>query len=395
MIYKINKLFRLFVRSESASGLLLLICTVLALGLANSSWSDLYNQFSQINFGVSLGNFHVIKTIQNWVNDGLMAVFFLLVGLEIKRELIMGELSSFKKACLPIAVALGGMIIPGLIFILINWHSPLDLKGWAIPVATDIAFAMGVLSILGRRIPKGLMVFLAAIAIADDLGAILVIAIFYSHGLSWIFCLIALLIFFVLIILNFLKVRWLSVYLLLGVFLWLALDKSGIHTTIAGVLFAMTIPADSKNNLLEKLEKILLLPVNYWIVPIFVLLNAGISFSGVGLNNFLFSTVTLGIFLGLLLGKPIGIFGTTWILTRLKICSLPENVSMKLVFGMSLLAGIGFTMSIFISGLAFPGNTLNLLDCKLGIFSASLCSAFFGLAWIFWNVRKISHKNQQ
>lgn len=370
---QLKDLFLVFVRSESFSGALLLTLTFIAVVWENSQWASSYDYLTG-------------SGLKFWVNDGLMSVFFLLVGLEIKREIWVGELSSFKKAALPILVALGGMIVPGLIFIAVNHHSSAYLKAWAVPVATDIAFAMGVLCILGRRIPKNLMVFLAAIAIADDLGAIIVIAIFYTQTLSWLFLGLSGLIFLVLLTLNFLKIRSLWIYLLLGLLLWWTVEHSGVHSTIAGVLLAMMIPAEAQNNLLEKLERILLAPVNYGIVPLFVLLNAGVDLSdiGHGISPILTSTLTLGVFLGLLIGKPIGIYGTTWLLTRSKLCVLPVGVNMRLVFGMSLLAGIGFTMSIFISGLSFPGNGINLLDCKLGIFGASVGSAFLGLGWLGW-----------
>jgi len=373
------KLFTSFIQSESFSGFLLIIFTVLALGFANSPWSAHYQALSHFPlFNLS---------IQHWVNEGLMTFFFLLVGLEIKREFLEGELSSFKKGSLPIAAALGGMVAPALIFFLIEFKSPENLHGWAVPVATDIAFALGVLSILKRKIPSSLITFLSAIAIADDLGAILIIAIFYTKNLSILFCIMALGTALILFLLNFLKNSHTSLYLILGCLLWAALFKSGINPTISGVLLAFSLPM----NLIPRLEKKLLTPVNYLIIPLFIFLNAGLSFSGFNFIHTFSQSLTLGVLFGLLIGKPLGIFGSIYLLTKTPLFKLPKNLNLSLIFGMSLIAGIGFTMSIFITDLAFPNispeNAQAILDCKIGIFTGSLISAILGLLFINFSIK--------
>mgnify|MGYP000090062427 CR=1 FL=1 len=307
------KLVTSFIQSESFSGFLLIIFTVLALGFANSPWSVLYQTLNHLPiFDLSL---------QHWVNEGLMTLFFLLVGLEIKREFLQGDLSSFKKGSLPIAAAIGGMMAPALIFFLIEFKSPENFHGWAVPVATDIAFALGVLSILKRKIPSSLITFLSAIAIADDLGAILIIAIFYTKNLSILFCILALGAALILFLLNFLKNAHTSLYLILGCLLWAALLKSGINPTIAGVLLAFSLPI----SLIPRLEKKLLTPVNYLIIPLFIFLNAGISFSGFSFLHTFSQSLTLGVLFGLLIGKPLGIFGTIYLLTKTPFFKLPKN----------------------------------------------------------------------
>lgn len=367
----IHKFFRALIHSENISAVLLIIFTLLALGLANSPWRLMYQALPTHSvFNMS---------IQHWINEGLMSFFFLLVGLAIKYEFAQGELSSLKKGGLPIAAAVGGMIAPALIFILLDFNSPENLQGWAIPVATDIAFSLGVLSLLKNKIPRNLIIFLSTIAIADDLGAVLIIAIFYTKNLSLLFCLLSFGLVFLLFLLNFLKISHTFLYLILGTLLWITLFKSGINPTIAGVLLAFSLPI----SLIPKLEKKLLSPVNYFIIPLFVFLNAGINFSGFNLLETFSHNLTLGVLLGLLIGKPLGIFGTIYLLTKTPFFKLSKDLSLSLIFGMSLIAGIGFTMSIFITDLAFPslvpGNAQAILDCKVGIFMGSLISAILGI----------------
>jgi len=385
---KNKNLLKQFIQSESFSGLLLITFTLLALGMANSPWAPIYQALPQI----SLANL----SIQHWVNEGLMTLFFLLVGLEIKSEFLHGSLSGFSKALLPIAGALGGIIAPAIIFILINFNHPENIQGWAIPVATDIAFSLGVLSLLKNKIPRNLIIFLSAIAIADDLGAILIIAIFYTKNLSLLFCLLSLGLVFILFLFNFLKIQLTFLYLILGALLWITLFKSGINPTIAGVLLAFSLPI----HLIPKLEKKLLTPINYLIIPLFVFLNAGINLSGFSLFQTFSEPLTLGILLGLFIGKPVGIFGSLFLLTKTPWFKLPKDLNLSLIFGMSLIAGIGFTMSIFITDLAFPsllpGNAQAILDCKVGIFMGSVLSAILGVLVIhFSGIFKKSTKNQK
>ncbi|MDF2690267.1 MAG: nhaA [Gammaproteobacteria bacterium] len=364
------------------AGALLLACTLIALFWANSAYAPIYFAFSSAK---------LIFPVQFWVNDGLMAIFFLLVGLEIKRELLIGYLNSYKKASLPIVAAIGGMMFPALIFLIVNLKQPVNLSGWGVPMATDIAFAMSLLSLLSKRIPRGLIVLLTAIAIVDDLGAVLVIALFYNHGLHLVYLLAAFLIFLVLLFLNYRKVRSLKPYLLLGVFLWIVIFKSGIHATVAGVLLALCIPIKiSKDHAspLLKLEHKLKAPVMYGIVPVFILFNAGVSLSLSSLHLAWHSPISLGIIFGLLFGKVLGIFGLSAVLIRLKWLQLPEHVPLRLLFPMSLIAGIGFTMALFIAELAYPGNLQSLLFAKVGILCASLIAATLGYASMWFFTRK-------
>ncbi|MDF2529402.1 MAG: nhaA [Gammaproteobacteria bacterium] len=383
----LSGVFSWLIDDPRAAGALLLACTLIGLIWANSSFAASYLSLSQTKLGFSLGDFSMQNSIQFWVNDGLMAIFFLLVGLEIKREILAGYLKSFRKASLPIVAAVGGMVFPALIFVAINHRYPQHLSGWGVPMATDIAFALSLLGLLSKRIPKGLLVLLTAIAIVDDLGAVLVIAVFYNHGLNQAYLLVAALVLLGLLVLNYKKVNSLWPYLILGAGLWLALLQSGIHATIAGVLLALTIPIKpigSGTSPLLKLEHFLKLPVMYGIVPIFILLNAGVSLSLSSLESAWHNPITWGIICGLLIGKVLGIFGISAILVRLKWLQLPEHVSLAMLLPMSIIAGIGFTMALFIAELAYPGSSF-LLFAKVGILGASLIAAVLGysMMWLF------------
>jgi NhaA family Na+:H+ antiporter len=351
------------------SGLLLILVTMSSIVISNLSFSGTYLAFWNTNLGFPF--FHM--TINEWVNDGLMPVFFLMVGLEIKRELLKGELSRLNQAILPVVAAVGGMAFPAMIFILLNLNNPGVIHGWAIPTATDIAFSLGVLSLLGKKIPFSLVVFLMALAIIDDLGAIIIIVIFYSKELHLVMLLSALGIIALLLLLNRLKVKNIISYLVPGILLWYFILSSGIHPTIAGVIFAMTIPL----SLGEVMEQKLTRPVSYLILPVFALANTAIPLS-LGLAGSLFSTLSAGIVLGLLVGKPLGIVLSTWILVKGKISPMPKGVNWKMMIGLGLVAGIGFTMSIFITTLSF-GNEVHANTAKLAVISGSVISALAGM----------------
>lgn len=378
---RLTNMFLEFMQRETSSGILLLICTVIALAIANSPWAESYDHFLHQKITLGWGAYSLSMSLLHWLNDGLMAIFFFLVGMEIKRELVVGELNSLQKAALPIAAAFGGMIVPALIYTAFNYGSP-TMAGWGIPMATDIAFALGILSLVGaKHAPRGLTVFLAALAIADDLGAILVIAIFYTAHLSWLALLAALVVFGLLLILNKLKVSTFVPYLILGLLLWFALLKSGIHATIAGVLLGMAMPAqtdDRTEPLLNKVEHTLGPWVNFLIMPLFALGNAGVSIGFAELKTAVTHPVSIGVFAGLLIGKQVGIFSASWLLIRGKLGSLPDRVTFKHLHGASILGGIGFTMSMFVATLAFKDVTM-LSMAKLGIIFASTTAAIAGV----------------
>lgn len=349
-------------------GLLLIACTLTSILLANSSFGEGYVSFWQRLFPVGA----LEKTIEHWINDGLMVLFFLLVGLEIKRELIIGELSDIKKSMLPVIAAIGGMVMPALIFTSFNTGHD-TIRGWAIPTATDIAFSLGILSFLGKRIPFAIKVFLTALAIIDDLGAIVIIALFYTNELARDYLLYAIIVTIILFLFNKFKVKYISAYIVLGIVLWYCILRSGVHATIAGVVLAFTIPL----NKLKEVEHYLQFPVSYIIIPLFALANTAIvitaqSFSGIG------SVLGLGIILGLFVGKPLGIFLASYLSVRLDWCKLPENVSFRQIAAVGFLAGIGFTMSIFIASLSFS-NTEVLNISKLAILIGSFVSAVTGI----------------
>lgn len=380
--------FNKFFKSNQSSGILLIFCVAIALIIANSSFSENFSQFLDRKIGIVL--FNLKYPVSIWINDGLMAIFFLLVGLEIKRELLEGELATFKKASLPIFAAIGGMVVPALIFFLFNSKTEFS-SGWGIPMATDIAFSLAIISLLGDRIPGSIKVFLAALAIVDDLGAILVIAFFYTDQIHWVYLIASFAIVGLLAIMNYLKVEKLILFLIPGVFLWYFLHHSGIHATIAGVLLAFTIPTNDSKVIvspLEKLEHRLNLPVNFFIMPIFALANTNIRFED-GMMEGLGSTLGLGIIIGLVAGKFLGINLLSFLAVKLKISSLPQNSSWMHMSGVGLLAGIGFTMSIFIALLSFKNHINFQNEAKFAILIASLIAAVSGyLVLKFSPIRK-------
>jgi Na+:H+ antiporter, NhaA family len=365
--------FNEFFESEKSSGILLIVCTVIAVMITNSSFGPEYLDFWHKNF---LG-----LSIDHWINDGLMAIFFLLIGLELEREVYTGELSTLKKALLPLFAAIGGMIVPALIFFSLNKGTPTQ-DGVGIPMATDIAFALGALAILGKRIPTSLKVFVVAFAVLDDLGAIVIIALFYTAKLSLMYLLGAMVVWLLLIALNKkFKVMTILPYLLGGILLWILMLKSGVHATIAGVLLAFAIPSSRKNfdalSPSNRLEHILHKPVAFIILPIFALANTGIVFDGNWLNSLLTSN-GLGIILGLVIGKPIGILGLSYFAVHLGLCRLPSDINWLHLTGAGILGGIGFTMSIFITNLAFIGNPSIINASKMAIVIASLFAGIIG-----------------
>ncbi len=410
--------FNKFFQAETAGGIILLVCTVIAMSWANSSWSNYYFDLWHIKISLTFGKTGLDYSIHHWINDGLMAVFFFVVGLEIKRELLVGELSGIKKASLPVAAALGGMIFPAVFYFILN-SGGVGEPGWGIPMATDIAFAIGILALLGKNLPISLKVFVTALAIVDDIGAVIVIAFFYTAQISWSSLWIAAIIYTFLIIINLMGVRNLLVYSLLGIGLWLCFISSGIHATVAGVLLALVIPAKSRINTIEFSEstsnllddfddageegvnvlnneerqtiiqeiennfKKMMTPlqrfeheltpwVSFFIMPLFALANAGVSLKG-DIFNSLTNSISLGIITGLFFGKQIGIFVFSWLSVKFGLAEKPGALNWKQIYAAGILAGVGFTMSLFITNLAF--NTEELLDvAKIGILTASLIS---------------------
>lgn len=385
--HSIKSMLSGFFESKSSGGVILIVAALLAITLANSPFQYFYFGWIQAQLGT--------LTIQHWINDGLMALFFLKVGLEIKREILMGRLSSWSRRLLPCAAAAGGMLVPALIYVSINLSNPSYLRGWAIPTATDIAFALGVISLLGSRIPASLKVFLAALAISDDLGAVLIIAIFYTDTLNLVAFAAAVAIFFCLFILNRKRIKILWLYLVLGLMLWVSVFASGIHATFAGVLLALTIPLQRLEHvagttetrpLLFKLEQALDLPVTFLVVPIFSFANAGVSFSGFS-PAVLVEPVTAGVAAGLFLGKFVGVFGTIALLVRIGFAQLPAEATWGQTAGTALLCGIGFTMSLFIGMLSFDNPAVQ--DCvKIGIVTGSALSGAAGAAVLVLVSRK-------
>lgn len=414
--------FQEFLHKEASGGILLLICTVVALLWANSPLAGGYNNLWQTNLTIGIGSFVLAKPLLLWINDGLMAIFFFVVGLEIKREVLVGELASFRQATLPVAAAIGGMVVPALIYVIFNF-SDSGASGWGIPMATDIAFALGVLALLGKCAPLSLKVFLTALAIVDDIGAVLVIALFYTAEIAWVSLAIAAGFLFLLMIVNRLGVRHPLVYMILGIGLWVAFLKSGVHATIAGVLLAITIPSKARIDAqkfvthsrailndfesasasqgdlnetqqaalqalettvqyaeapLQRIEHTLHPWVAYFIMPIFALANAGVTLGG-EFSSAVTHPISLGIVAGLILGKQLGITSLVWLAVKSKLADLPSGLTWRQIYGASWLAGIGFTMSLFIAGLAF-GDTPSLSIAKVGILVASLIAGIVGWA---------------
>ncbi|WP_293954965.1 MULTISPECIES: Na+/H+ antiporter NhaA [unclassified Sphingobacterium] len=369
--------FREFLKSSFAGGIILFSCVILALIVANTPLYASVMEFLNKEVGFESDHVHLKYSWLLWLNDGLMAIFFLLVGLEIKREIVEGELSSPSKAILPILAAVGGALLPAIIYFALNQGTS-TVHGWGIPMATDIAFALAVITLLGNKVPASLKIFLAALAIVDDLLAILVIAIFYSNGIHATYLFIALGIFLFLIVLNKLGVKAIWAYLIPGLFIWYFVHHSGIHATIAGVLVAMTLPTtpDAEESPLEKLEHLLAKPVNFIIIPLFAFANTLIPIHGEMIGG-LTSKLGIGIIFGLIAGKSIGIFLICFIAKKLNIAQLPEGAGWKQIFGVGLLGGIGFTMSIFISILSFD-DTILIEEAKFAVLIASFCSGMLG-----------------
>lgn len=375
---RMTKLFRDFFRSEKTGGLILLFCTILSLVVANIGIGDSYTDFWHAKLDLSFAGVHLDHSVEHWINDGLMTIFFLLVGLEIERELYRGELSSFKNAFLPIVAAIGGMAIPALIHYFFN-KGEITQSGFGIPMATDIAFSLGMLALLGNRIPFTLKIFLTALAIIDDMGAIMVIAVFYNAGIDWVNLLLSLGIFAGLMLLNKLGVKKLVFYLVPGVFMWYFMMQSGIHATITGVLLAFALPFTDKDedNPSYWLQHVLHRPVAFIILPIFALANTGILLGSDWFED-LVSPNSLGIILGLVIGKPLGIVLFCWLVIKLNLASLPKSVSWGMLTGTGFLAGIGFTMSIFIANLAFSDGDI-IQFSKISVLIASLLATVAGL----------------
>ena len=390
MINYITSPFKWFFKLEAASGLLLLISAVIALFISNSNLSNLYFETLNRYLFVGINNFGIKMSLLHWINDALMAVFFFFVTLEIKREFLQGELSNRKQALLPIIAAIGGMLVPALIYIYINFQTGDTLNGWAIPSATDIAFSLGVLSLLGSRVPISLKVFLTALAIIDDLGAIVIIAFFYSGDLSIKYLSLLLITFIALIILNKFNIKKFIPYLLLGLILWFFTHESGIHATISGVLLATVIPHRKKEkdfSLLTKIEHSISPYVAFGIMPLFALANAGVSLSGMNFDSLLLP-VPLGILLGLFIGKQIGVFLFSIIAIKLKIAQMPNNANWLTLYGVGVLTGIGFTMSLFVGNLAFVENVQYISGVKIGVLSGSLLSTVFGYVLLLVATKK-------
>ena len=390
MIKYLSAPFKWFFKLEAASGLLLLVSALIALIISNSDYSSLYFEILETYLFVGMNNFGIEMNILHWINDALMAAFFFFVTLEIKREFIQGELSNRKQALLPIIAATGGMLVPALIYVYINFQNGETLNGWAIPTATDIAFSLGILSLLGSRVPLSLKVFLTALAIIDDLGAIVIIAFFYSGDLSIIYLTLLLLTFIGLLMLNKLNIKKFLPYLILGLILWFFTHESGIHATISGVLLATVIPHRKKEkdfSLLTKVEHKISPYVAFGIMPLFALANAGVSLNGVNLNSLL-SPVPLGILLGLFVGKQIGVFLFSIVSIKLKIAQMPNNSNWVSLYGVGILTGIGFTMSLFIGNLAFVDNTQYIDGVKIGVLTGSLLSTLVGYFLLLMTTKK-------
>lgn len=424
---KVATPFEHFLHAQTTTGLVLMFMTVVALILANSPLAEAYAHFFHTYIDFNIGSWKLSHSLHHWINDGLMAIFFFMIGLEIKREILAGELSDIKVAILPILAAIGGMVFPALIYVGMNAGTD-AANGWGIPMATDIAFAISALVLLGRRIPAALMTFLVALAIVDDLGAVLVIAIFYTDTINMMALGLAGITFLVMVTFNRVGIHAILPYFIVGLLMWFFMLESGVHATIAGVIAALSIPskpkkapvsfADDAKKLLDEYEKypcttdhrmhekqkaILLnikdkidqvgtpasrlehdlhLPVALIIIPLFALANAGISIDFASIGSTIAQPVSLGIIFGLILGKVIGIFGVSWVAIKMKVAKLPENSTMSQIFGVAFLGGIGFTMSIFVADLAFVGNADLIFQAKVGILTASLIAGLFGYFWL-------------
>ena len=377
------KLIEEFIEKESSSGILLIFTTILALLLSNSFLSAGYQAFLHIPVEIRVGPLHLDKSLYHWVNDGLMAIFFLLIGLEVKREILEGHLSSMSQIALPGVAAIGGMVVPAAVYLMFNINDPVAVSGWAIPTATDIAFALGILSLLGNRVPVSLKIFLMALAIIDDLGAIVIIALFYTTELSTLAIGVAATSLAVLITLNRFGVTKKAAYFIVGTILWVSVLKSGVHATLAGVALAFTIPITGKDengqlfSPLKEIEHGLHFWVAFFILPLFAFVNAGVDITQISLNQ-MTGAVPLGIMLGLFAGKQLGVFGFSFVAIKLGIAKLPEGSGWSQLYGVSLLTGIGFTMSLFITSLAFVDDSVFQFTDKLAILIGSLMAGVMG-----------------
>ncbi len=424
---KISTPFEHFIHAQTTTGKVLMLMTVFALMLANTPLAENYEYFFHTKIDLNVGSWQLSHSIHYWINDGLMTVFFFLIGLEIKREILVGELSDIKVAILPILAAIGGMVFPALIYLSVNIDGP-GVSGWGIPMATDIAFAISVLILLGKRVPTALVTFLVALAIVDDLGAVLVIAIFYTDQIQLVPLALSIVAFLILVVFNRFGIHMILPYFVVGVFMWFFMLESGVHATIAGIISAMAIPSKPKQapfsfvkdakKLLDKydqyptcenhvlheeqkailinlqdridavgspasrLEQVLHLPVALIVIPLFALANAGIAIDFNHIGTSIIEPVSIGIILGLILGKVLGIFGIAWLAIKLKIAKLPYQSNMSQIFGVAFLGGIGFTMSIFVADLAFLNTPELIFQAKIGILSASLLAGLFGFLWL-------------
>lgn len=429
---KISTPFEHFLHAQTTTGIVLMLMTIVALILANTPFADIYINFFHMNIDFNVGSWKLSHSVHYWINDGLMSIFFFLIGLEIKRKILIGELSNIKIAILPILAAIGGMVFPALIYFSIT-NGGVGANGWGIPMATDIAFAISALVLLGKRVPSTLVTFLVALAIVDDLGAVLVIAIFYTEQINMLPLILSMSFFIILILFNRLGIHTVFPYFLIGLFVWFFMLESGVHATIAGVFVAMSIPSKPKKapirftkkarKLLsdydkypvatdhvmhekqkailirmkdnidkigtpaDRLEHELHLPVALIIIPFFALANAGIKIDFSSIADTIMQPISFGIIAGLILGKILGIFGVSFLAIKLKIATLPERSTMSQIFGVSLLGGIGFTMSIFVADLAFMGNDEFIFQAKVGILIASLFSGLTGFFWLKYGAK--------
>ena len=424
---KVSTPFEHFLHAQTTTGIILMFMTILALILANSPLTEDYAHFFHTKVDLNVGSWELSHTIHHWINDGLMAIFFFIIGLEIKREILVGELSNMKVAILPILAAIGGMLIPALIYVSINSGME-SASGWGIPMATDIAFAISALVLLGKRVPHALVTFLVALAIVDDLGAVMVIALFYTEQIHMLPLALAGVAFLIMVAFNRFGIHMVLPYFLVGLFMWFFMLESGVHATIAGVIAALAIPSkpkrvpgdfrqdakvlldeydsypiEEKDGMSERQKAILLklqsnindigtpaarlesdlhLPVALIVIPLFALANAGIAIDFSSIGTTIMTPVSTGIIAGLILGKVLGIFGVAWLAIKLKIATLPQGSTMSQIFGVAFLGGIGFTMSIFVADLAFIGNPEFIFQAKVGILAASLFAGFFGYFWL-------------
>ena len=391
MIIKVTSFFKWFIKQETTAGIVLLVMTFLALIVSNSTFSDQYFNILKTYITLGFGSFSLKLSVFHWINDALMAIFFLVVGLEIKREFVEGELSRPKQAALPILGAIGGMLIPALVYIAFNINTPETLRGWAIPSATDIAFSIGILSLLGSRVPISLKVFLVALAIIDDMGAVIIIAIFYSSKLNFLYLFLMFLSFFILLLFNRYGVKKFLPYAFVGILMWFFTHESGIHATISGVLLAISIPHQKDKyghhkSLLKEVEHNLAPYVSFLIMPIFALANAGVNFEGMSFDQLL-APVPLGICLGLFVGKQIGVFAFSIVAIKLGWAEKPDGCSWLSFYGVGVLTGIGFTMSLFVGNLAFPNS--DIIDgVKIGVLLGSLFSTLMGYGMLFLSTKK-------